>query len=119
MERNSLWKNPWSFLVAQLFFLPVLLVIFLGLFVFSAVEMDASLWMRIGLLCRSYLSFFFVVSALTIAVSARSKQAKNALLKLLVFGCFLWFSYLNLRKPLVAIFPYSTKLTFNAAIDRR
>ena len=112
-------KTLGLFLVAQLFFFPVLLVVFLGLFVFSAVEMDASLWLRIGLLCVSYLSFFFVVSALTIAVSARSKQAKNALLKLLVFWLFF---VVFLPKSAQALgnyyFPTPTKLTFNAAIEQ-
>ena len=96
-------KTLGLFLVAQLFFFPVLLMVFLGLFVFSTVEMDASLWLRIGLLCVSHLSFLFVISALTIAVSARSKQAKNALLKLLVFWLFLWYSCPSLRKPLGTI----------------
>ena len=112
-------KTLGLFLVAQLFFVPVLLVVFLGLFVFSAVEMDASLWLRIGLLCVSYLCFFLIVSALTIAVSARSKQAKNALLKLLVFWLFF---VVFLPKSAQALgnyyFPTPTKLTFNAAIEQ-
>ena len=112
-------KTIGLFLVAQLFFFPVLLMVFLGLFVFSAVEVDASLWLRMGLLCLSYLSFFFVVSALTIAVSARSKQAKNVLLKLLVFWLFF---VVFLPKSAQALgsyyFPTPTKLGFNAAIEQ-
>lgn len=112
-------KTIGLFLVAQLFFFPVLLMVFLGLFVFSAVEVDASLWLRMGLLCLSYLSFFFVVSALTIGISARSKQAKNALLKLLIFWLFF---VVFLPKSAQALgnyyFPTPTKLTFNAAIEQ-
>lgn len=112
-------KTLGLFMVAQLFFLPLLLVVFLGLFVFSNVEMDVSLWMRIGLLCLCYLSFFFVVSALTIAVSARSKQAKNALLKLMGFWLFF---VVFLPKSAQSLgnyfFPTPTKLTFNAAIEQ-
>ena len=112
-------KTLGLFLVAQLFFVPVLLIVVLALFVFTQSHIDSDQWMRLLLLCLNYLGFFFVISAITVIVSARNKQAKNALLSLLV----LWlFFVVFLPKSTQALgdywFPTPTKLTFNAAIEQ-
>ena len=112
-------KTLGLFLVALLFFIPVLLVVVFGLVVFVEGQIGDEQWLRLVILCVFYLVFFFTVATLTVCVSARSKQAKNALLRLLV----LWlFFVVFLPKSSQALgdywFPTPTKLAFNVAIEK-
>ena len=117
MERNSFWKNPWSLFGGSALYRPSALS---GIpwFVCFFCCRNGHLTLVTDI-CVKLFKFLFVVSALTIAVSARSKQAKNALLRLLVFWLFF---VVFLPKSAQALgnyyFPTPTKLTFNAAIEQ-
>ena len=114
-----LGKTLGLFLVAQLFVFPVLLCVLVGVILILDQPMEGDHWWRLFLLWCNYLIFFFVLSALTVGVSARSKQAKTALLRLL--GLWLILVVL-LPKSAQALgkywFPTPTKLAFTTAIER-
>ena len=112
-------KTLGLFLIALLFFIPVLLAVTLGFVVFVKGEIGRDEWMRLLLLCVFYLAFFFTIASLTVCVSARSKQAKNALLRLLVLWLFFVVFLPKLSQALGDYwFPTPTKLAFNAAIEK-
>ena len=112
-------KTLGLFLVALLFFIPVLLIVILALFILWKDPIGGNQGLRLVLLTLSYLAFLFIVSIITIIASARSNQAKNALLRLLV----LWlFFVVFLPKSTQALgnylFPTPTKLAFNETIEK-
>lgn len=112
-------KTLGLFLVALLFFIPVLLIVILALFILWQDPIGGNQGLRLVLLTLSYLAFLFIVSIITIIASARSNQAKNALLRLLV----LWlFFVVFLPKSTQALgnylFPTPTKLAFNETIEK-
>ena len=111
-------KTLGLFLIAQLFFVPVLLVVIFGMFVLPE-NLTYDQGIRVLLLCFSYLFFFFVIAAATVIISAKSNFAKNALLRLLV----LWlFCVVFVPKSAQALgnywFPSPTKLAFQTAIEK-
>lgn len=111
-------KSLGLFVVAQLFIIPVLLVVIFTLVFVDNPFMHSADWLRLLLISIAYLVFFFIISALTITVSARSSTSKNALLRLL--GIWLLFVVL-IPKSAQAIgnhwFPTPTKLAFQSKIE--
>ncbi len=110
------WLGLWSLSLIFLF------LIFLVVFIFLLTEShDAGYkdsMLRFGVLMISYILFFAILSAITILVSAFSKTAKGALIKLL--GIWLLFVII-LPKSLQAIgyyfYPTPSKIEMETAVE--
>ncbi len=100
--------------VSLLFLIPVLLVVITTLLLLD----DQFEWLRFLLIAFSYVAFLYIVSSLTIVMSATSNTSKNALLRLL--GIWLLLVIL-LPKSTQAMgnywFPTPSKLAFQSAIE--
>lgn len=109
-------KSLGLFIVALFFFLPLVLAVVVALLVFDGSNRDS--WMRFSLLVLGYTLFLFVTAAAIVAISARSKTPKNALLRSL--GVWLLMVVL-LPKSAQAIgsylYPTPSKLAFDTAIE--
>ncbi|RZN76906.1 MAG: DUF3526 domain-containing protein, partial [Winogradskyella sp.] len=124
LSQGATWKDMLFgkslglFFIAQLFFIPVLLVVVFTLLIVDNQLASTSDWLRLLIISLGYSIFFFIVSALTIVISARSHTSKSALLRLL--GIWLLFVVL-LPKSAQALgnywFPTPTKLAFQSAIE--
>lgn len=112
-------KSLGLFSIALLFFMPILLVMVIALFVWGNEAAGGAQWLRWTTISLGYLAFLFIISALTVVVSASSKSSKNALLRLL--GVWLLFVVL-LPKSAQALgnywHPTPTKLAFQSAIEK-
>ncbi|WP_109831076.1 ABC transporter permease [Reichenbachiella versicolor] len=75
-------------------------------------------WVRLSFLSLSYIVFSFVLSLLTISVSARSQSSKSALIKLLGLWLFMIVILPRASQALGTYFhPSPSKLEFRAAIE--
>ncbi|MBQ4822866.1 DUF3526 domain-containing protein [Aquimarina sp. MMG016] len=112
-------KSIGLFTISMLFFLPVLLVVIIALLIFGQQAANDFLWLRLLIISSGYLAFLFIISALTIVVSASTRTSKNALLRLL--GIWLLLVVL-LPKSAQAMgnywFPTPSKLAFQSAIEK-
>ena len=111
-------KTIGLFLIALLFFLPVILSTIIALLVVGTLA-GGDFGLRLFLLILVYLLFLFVISVGIILVSAKSKTPKNALLRLLGFWLIM---VILLPKTGQAMgnywFPTPTKLAFDSAIEK-
>ncbi|MFS4469365.1 ABC transporter permease [Maribacter sp. 2210JD10-5] len=107
------------FVVALLFFAPIVLVTMLFL-VFGDIPTDiGDSWQRFLVLFLGYVLFLMVLSVLSIAVSTTSRSAKNALLTLL--GIWLLMVVLVPKTAQAvgnALYPTPSKLSFQSAVER-
>ena len=112
-------KSLGLFLIAFLFFVPVLLLVILTLLVMTPENGDYFGWLRLAIISLSYLAFFFVLSVLTVVISAKSSNPKNALVQLLAFWLFF---VVFLPKSAQALgsywYPAPSKLAFESAIEK-
>ena len=112
-------KSIGLFIVALLFFLPVVLAVLIALSLYGGSIANDGLWLRFALILLGYILFLFVVATTIILVSARSKTPKNALLRLL--GLWLLMVVL-LPKSAQALgnywHPTPTKLAFQSTIEK-
>ncbi|MFC5044389.1 DUF3526 domain-containing protein [Aquimarina hainanensis] len=112
-------KSIGLFAIAMLFFVPVLLVVVITFLVLGEQTANDFRWLRLLLITGGYLSFLFIISSLTIVVSASSSNSKNALLRLLGIWLVL---VVFLPKSAQAMgdywFPTPTKLAFQSAIEK-
>lgn len=112
-------KSIGLFSISILFLIPVLLVVVVALLLFEVPIANDFRWYRFFIIGMAYLAFLFVVSALTIVISASSNTPKNALLRLL--GIWLLLVVL-LPKSTQAMgnywFPTPSKLAFQSAIEK-
>lgn len=108
-------KSIGLFSISLLFLIPVILVMISTFLIFD----NQFQWLRLVLICSSYLAFLCIVSSLTIVISASSHSSKNALLRLL--GVWLLLVVL-LPKSAQAMgnywFPTPSKLAFQTAIEK-
>ena len=106
------------FIVGLLFLTPVILAVIVSLTVFRSEMISDQLGLRVTLIVLGYVLFLFVTAAVVVLVSAKSKNPKNALLRLL--GIWLLMVVL-LPKSAQAIgnnlHPTPTKLAFQSAIE--
>jgi ABC-2 type transport system permease protein len=106
-------------IVSSLFFIPAFLVTGTLLILQKNNVSNAELLSRFVLTTLLYIIFYWVVSVVTIAVSAKSNNAKNALIKLL--GIWLLLAIVMPKIVQVAsnsLFPSPTKLSFETAIEK-
>jgi len=112
-------KSIGLFSISMLFFIPVVLVIIITLLVLSNQGANDFRWLRLLVMVLGYLAFLFIVSSLTVVVSASSSNSKNSLLRLL--GIWLLLVIL-LPKSTQAMgnywFPTPSKLAFQSAIEK-
>ncbi len=112
-------KSMGLFAIAMLFFVPIIILIIVVLFLLGDQAMSDFRWLRLLVIGIGYLAFLFIVSSLTIAISATSGTSKHALLRLL--GIWLVLVVL-LPKSAQAMgnywFPTPTKLAFQSAIEK-
>ncbi len=112
-------KSIGLFAISMLHFIPVFLVVIIALLIFGQQAANDFLWLRLILIGCGYLAFLFIISSLTIVVSASTGTAKNALLRLL--GIWLLLVVL-LPKSAQAMgnywFPTPSKLAFQSAIEK-
>ncbi len=112
-------KSIGLFAVSLLFLVPILLVVLLALIVIGDESMNDLLWLRFIIIALSYLTFLFVISSITVLMSAKSSASKNALLRLL--GIWLLLVVL-LPKSTQSIgnywFPIPSKLSFQSEIEK-
>ncbi|SEL96037.1 ABC-2 type transport system permease protein [Aquimarina amphilecti] len=112
-------KSIGLFAISMLFLIPIFLVVIIALIIFNDQSANNFQWLRLLLIGWSYLAFLFIISCLTIIISASSKSSKNALLRLL--GVWLLLVVL-LPKTTQAIgnywFPTPSKLAFQSGIEK-
>ncbi|MCK8521244.1 DUF3526 domain-containing protein [Aquimarina sp. D1M17] len=112
-------KSLGLFGISMLFFTPILLATIITLFVYGNQTENDFRWLRLVFIVLGYLAFLFVIASVTIIVSTRSNNPKNALLRLL--GIWLLMVVL-LPKSAQAMgnywFPTPTKLAFQSAIEK-
>ncbi len=112
-------KSIGLFAISLLFFIPILLVVILALLLFETPLVNDFRWLRLLIIGMSYLIFLFIVSSITVVISASSNIPKNALLRLL--GIWLLLVIL-LPKSAQAMgnywFPTPSKLAFQSAIEK-
>lgn len=111
-------KSLGLFTISLLFLIPVFLVVLAGLLFLEHISATASDWLRYFIILGGYLIFLFIISFLTVIISANSNNSKDALLRLL--GIWLIMVVL-LPKTTQALgnyyFPTPTKLAFESAIE--
>jgi len=114
-----LGKSMGLFIVAMLFYIPILLIILIAPAVMETQFLGDLYWLRLLCIVVGYIAFLFIISAVTISVSASSTTSRNALLRLL--GIWLLLVVL-LPKSAQAMgnnwFPTPTKLAFQSAIEK-
>jgi len=125
LSQGATWKDILFgksfglFGIAMLFYIPIILVVIVALLTLGGQVTNDFNWFRLLLLGFGYLAFLYIISALTIVVSASSRTSKNALLRLL--GIWLLMVVL-LPKSAQAMgnywFPTPTKLAFQSAIEK-
>lgn len=106
-------------LVSACFFIPALLLAGWLLWKQPATAPSASVAGRFLYICMAYGVFFWVISTISIIVSATSKTAKAALIKLL--GTWLLLAIVLPKMVSVAgqtVFPAPDKMSFEAAIEK-
>lgn len=106
-------------MVSSLFFIPAFLVTGTLLILQKNNVSNAELLSRFVLTTLLYIIFYWVISVVTIAVSAKSNNAKNALIKLL--GIWLFLAIVMPKIVQVAsnsLLPSPTKLSFETAIEK-
>ncbi|WP_200831836.1 DUF3526 domain-containing protein [Aquimarina sp. AU474] len=112
-------KSIGLFTISMLFFIPIFLAVIIALLIFGQQAANDFLWLRLLLISCGYLSFLFIISSITIIVSASTGTSKNALLRLL--GIWLLLVVL-LPKSAQAMgnywFPTPSKLAFQSAIEK-
>ena len=112
-------KSIGLFAIAMLFFIPIFMVVVISFSILGEQSANNIGWLRLLLIGLGYLAFIFIISSLTISVSANSSSPKNALLRLL--GIWLLLVVL-LPKSAQAMgnywFPTPTKLAFQTAIEK-
>ncbi len=112
-------KSIGLFAISLLFFIPILLVVIIALLLFENPVVNDFRWLRLFIIGTSYLVFLFIISSITVVVSASSNAPKNALLRLL--GIWLLLVIL-LPKSAQAMgnywFPTPSKLAFQSAIEK-
>lgn len=125
LSQGATWKEMLFgksfglFAIAMLFFIPILLIVIISLIISTDETLHDLSWLRLLLIGLGYLAFLFVVSSLTIVISASSNTPKNALLRLL--GIWLVLVVL-LPKSAQAMgnywFPTPSKLAFQSGIEK-
>ncbi|WP_299255538.1 DUF3526 domain-containing protein [uncultured Aquimarina sp.] len=112
-------KSIGLFTISILFFIPIFLAVIIALLMFGQEAANDFLWLRLLLIGSGYLAFLFIISSITIIVSASTRTSKNALLRLL--GIWLLLVVL-LPKSAQAMgnywFPTPSKLAFQSAIEK-
>jgi ABC-2 type transport system permease protein len=106
------------FYLSLTIFLPAVLISFI-LLLLSNVGIDASQsFIRFLTIVAFYLIYIFVIALLAVYVSARSSNAKSALIKLI--GCWLVFTLILPKVSQVAgqsLFPSPSKVEFDTAVE--
>lgn len=112
-------KSIGLFSISMIFFIPVLLVVMIALLIYGQQAANDFLWLRLLVISSGYLAFLFIISSITIVVSASTHTSKKALLRLL--GIWLLLVIL-LPKSAQAMgnywFPTPSKLAFQSAIEK-
>ncbi|WP_299184884.1 DUF3526 domain-containing protein [uncultured Aquimarina sp.] len=112
-------KSLGLFAISMLYFIPVFLAVIIALLIYGQQGANEFLWLRLLFISFGYLAFLFIISALTMIVSATTRTAKNALLRLL--GIWLLLVVL-LPKSAQAMgnywFPTPSKLAFQSSIEK-
>ncbi|WP_027391904.1 ABC transporter permease [Aquimarina latercula] len=112
-------KSLGLFAISMLYFIPVFLTVIIALLIYGQQGANDFLWLRLLFISFGYLAFLFIISTLTIIVSASTHTSKGALLRLL--GIWLLLVVL-LPKSAQAMgnywFPTPSKLAFQSAIEK-
>jgi len=114
-----LGKSLGLFIVALLFFLPIVLTITLFL-IFSNVGISITdTWLRALMLFSGYTLFLWILSALSILVSTTVNSSKNALLTLLAIWLIMVVLIPKTTQAIGnSLYPTPSKLSFQVAIEK-
>lgn len=114
-----LGKSLGLFVLALLFFIPIMLVTFFFLFFGEGLIDPSDSWQRFLLLLVGYVLFLLIICVISIVVSTTAHSAKNALLTLL--GIWLLMVVLVPKTSQAignAVYPTPSKLSFQSAVER-
>ncbi len=106
-------------IMSSLFFMPAFLLAGILVRHFTLQNIHTEIWIRFASSIILYSVFFWVIAAITVLVSARVSNAKNALIQLL--GIWLLLAIVlpkTLQVLSNSIFKAPTKLQFEAAIEK-
>ena len=107
------------FILALLFFIPIVLIIFFFLLFGEHATNLADSWQRFLLLFAGYMFFLFILCFVSIVVSATARSSKTALLTLL--GIWLFMVVLVPKTSQAVgnyLYPTPSKLSFQSAIEQ-
>lgn len=122
LSQGVKWKELMLGKALGLFFLTLTLLIpalGLTLILLFANGEEAEIFLGFGLLSLSYLIYLFVISLLTVWISATCKTAKTALIRLI--GCWLFFTLILPKLSQVSgqvFFPSPSKIEFDTAVEQ-
>ncbi|MBS9463251.1 DUF3526 domain-containing protein [Flagellimonas sp. 389] len=114
-----LGKSLGLFILALLFFVPIILVTMFFLIFGETMADSANSWQRFLLLLLGYALFLLILSFISIMVSTTAHSSKNALLTLL--GIWLLMVVLVPKTSQAvgnAIYPTPSKLSFQSGVER-
>lgn len=114
-----LGKSLGLFILALLFFVPIVLVTLFFLFFSTNIPNPADSWMRFLMVFIGYALFLLIICFMTIAVSTTSRSSKNSLLTLL--GIWLLMVVLVPKTAQAigsTVYPTPSKLSFQSAVER-
>ena len=114
-----LGRSAGLWIISSLFFIPAFLLSAVLLTRHSLDTVSTQLFGRFAFLCLAYLVFFWVISAVSVVISATSITSKSALIKLL--GLWLLLAIIlpkSLQVVGTTIYRSPTKLSFETAIEK-
>ncbi len=112
-------KSLGLFLLALLFFTPIILIIFFFLVFSELPDNSTQTWQRFLLLSFGYILFLLVICFMTMIVSTMARSSKNALLTLLGIWLFMVVLVPKTSQAIgSAIYPTPSKLSFQSAVEK-
>lgn len=114
-----LGKSLGLFVLALLFFAPIVLTTAFFLFFGDSNAIQSDSWPRFLLLFLGYALFLLILCFMTIAVSTTSRSSKNALLTLLGIWLLLVVLMPKTSQAIASsVYPTPSKLSFQSAVER-
>lgn len=114
-----LGKSLGLFVLALLFFVPIVLITAFFLFFGDSNAIQSDSWLRFLLLFLGYALFLLILCFMTIAVSTTSRSSKNALLTLLGIWLLLVVLVPKTSQAIASsVYPTPSKLSFQTAVEQ-
>ncbi|WP_424001266.1 DUF3526 domain-containing protein [Maribacter sp. IgM3_T14_3] len=114
-----LGKSLGLFVLALLFFVPIVLITAFFLFFGDSNAIQSDSWLRFLLLFLGYALFLLILCFMTIAVSTTSRSSKNALLTLLGIWLLLVVLVPKTSQAIASsVYPTPSKFSFQTAVEQ-